>query len=86
MQLIKLILWVGVLIVMSYFMTDIKIEGKTIKQHIDGFLESNSLKSGADKVKNLLDEKGMKGKEQNPLEDISTKDQENLKKVLQQNQ
>ena len=86
MSFIKLILWIGALIVMSYFMTDIKIEGKTIKQHIDSFLDGNSLKSSADKVKNILDEKGVQGREQNPLEHISDQDQESLKKVLQQNQ
>ena len=39
-KLIKFILWVCLTIVMAYFLSDIKIGGKTLKQNIDDFLHS----------------------------------------------
>lgn len=43
-KLIKFILWLGVIIVLAYFMTDLKIGGKTIKENIDDVLKSQDIK------------------------------------------
>ncbi|EKD42227.1 MAG: hypothetical protein ACD_73C00256G0002 [uncultured bacterium] len=40
--MIRFIFWFIISVIMAYFMTDIKIGGKTIKENIDNFLKTQS--------------------------------------------
>lgn len=51
MKAIKLLIWILVVVVVAYFMTDIKIGDKTIKKHIDTML---STKKGVRDFKNKI--------------------------------
>lgn len=39
-KLLKLFLWLGVIVILAYFMADIKIGGKSLKQNIDDLIRS----------------------------------------------
>lgn len=57
MKLIKLAIWVALLVVFAYLLTDFQINGKTIKQNIDDFLQSNQGEQVKKKAKEVLNEK-----------------------------
>lgn len=40
-KLIKFVFWVSATICLAYFMTDFQIGGKTVKQRIDAFIQSD---------------------------------------------
>lgn len=58
MKIFKFIFWVGVSLVMAYFLADIKIAGKTLKQNIDDFLASDAGREVKQKSQMIL-EKGL---------------------------
>jgi len=59
MRVIRFIFWFSMSVIMAYFMTDIKIGGKTIKEIIDGYLSTRSGIELKMNTKNLI-EKGTK--------------------------
>jgi len=79
MGIIKLIFWFCVTVVLAYFMTDIKVGGKTIKENIDSFIQSDS----GDKLKGKARDALRKGLE--VLEDKSTLDQK-IEKITQRDE
>ncbi len=93
LKLFKFFIWVGVIITIAYFMSDIRIQDKTIKQHIDSFIQKNKT---ALKIKNKMVEMLGKNKitsqlveeeEREPVkynEEITAEDDEALKKVIKQ--
>lgn len=95
MKLIKLLFWIALIVVISYFLTDIKIADKTIKQHIDYWMQKTDLvnvkketyewiekKSGG----KLTTIKSDESKKEERHETLTDNDQQELKKLLQQNQ
>lgn len=55
MRLIRFFFWMVTTIIVAYFLTDIHIAGKTLKQHIDGFLASQTGQELKSKAGNVLD-------------------------------
>jgi hypothetical protein len=42
MRLIKLLFWVCATVILAYFLTDVRLQGKTIKQNVDDFIRSDT--------------------------------------------
>jgi hypothetical protein len=99
MSVFKFLFWVLTTIIVAYFMTDIKVGGKTLKEHIDDLLASPAgvhLKTEAgqwveSKVGSFsgdLPNKVESPPTQAPLpkEEITSQDETALQKLLKKNQ
>lgn len=92
MKLIRLFLWICVTIVIAYFLTDLKIGGKTIKQNIDQFIQKAApglwqkteavFGSGGTGLNTPIVSEAKEG----PKEDINDDDEKKLDKLIEQNQ
>ncbi|HBF12924.1 MAG TPA: hypothetical protein DDW49_05995 [Deltaproteobacteria bacterium] len=56
-KLIKFVFWVCAVIILAYFMTDIRIGGKTIKENVDEFFKSPQGEGLSEKAKTWVEEK-----------------------------
>lgn len=90
LKLFKFLIWLMVSVIIAYFLIDIKIQDKTVKQHIDIFIQKNET---ALKIKNKIVEVLGKNKITTPLveeekeptkynEEISAQDEEQLERVI----
>ena len=98
MRLIRLIFWVGVSVILAYFMTDIRVGGVTIKERIDRVVGGPGRAQGVvNQVKNWILKKvggityepplsRQPGSQGGKNEEITNTDSEELKKVIEQNQ
>ncbi|MBI2339997.1 MAG: hypothetical protein HYU99_06510 [Deltaproteobacteria bacterium] len=92
MRLIKFILWLAVTVIIAYFLTDLKIGGKTIKQTIDEKI--GAVWPGFSGAKNRLlgvthneEMRGIVSEiKESPKEKITEEDSKQLEEVLKENQ
>ena len=56
-KLIKFVFWVCAVIILAYFMADIRIGGKTIKENVDEFFKSPQGEGLSEKAKTWVEEK-----------------------------
>ena len=92
MKFIRFILWVAVTIVIAYFLTDLKIGGKTIKQKIDQLIHkaapglSRKMEAvfGSGETDSGLS--GIPESKEGPKEEITADDEKKLDKLIEQNQ
>lgn len=96
MKLIKFLIWVVITVVVAYLMTDIKVGSRTIKGHIDHHIQFGSGLTIKEKAKSWIVkylskapkiERVSKTQEnEEELGEISSRDEEKLKKVIQKSQ
>lgn len=96
MRLIRLVFWLGVSVILAYFMTDIRVGGVTIKERIDRVVGPGRVQGAFNHVKNWVLEKVGGLDYEPPLrkppstgvgeEEITDRDSDELKKVIQENQ
>lgn len=97
MRLIRLIFWLGVSVILAYFMTDIRVGGMTIKERIDRVVGPGRAKNLVNQVKDWVMQKvggityepplsRQPAEEGGKNEEITNTDSEELKKVIEQNQ
>ncbi len=98
MKLIKFIFWLCLIFIIAYFLTDLKVGGKTIKQEIDQVIAGTAVGDTKDKVVQWITlrlnpklgspssggEASPTG-EAAPVENISNHDAETLKKLIEGN-
>ena len=56
MGFIKVIFWLSISVVLAYFMSDIKVNGKTIKENIDYYLQSTDGQEMKEKAGHIVSE------------------------------
>lgn len=97
-RLIRISFWFLATIVIAYFLTDIKISGKTIKGHIDSLLGDRSGSHLKDKANELLDQyvrpsletvpipslRELENKERKEGEELTPKEQSRLKEIIEE--
>lgn len=85
LKILKFFFWLLATLILAYFMTDIKVSGKTLKEHIDSLIRSEKTKQVKQQVDKWFDQKTGSGQEKEKPE-IKEEESKKLEKVIQKNQ
>lgn len=102
MSVIRFLFWLISVVIVAYFMTDIKVGGKSLKENIDEFIASPAgvnlkgkathwIESKVGAVSSDIPSKVIETSAQPPVpvapkEEITQKDENELQKILKKNQ
>lgn len=88
-KILKFFFWLLATLILAYFLTDIKVSGKTLKEHVDSIIRSEKSKQVKQQVDKWFDQKtNSKEDKEKPevKEEIKEEESKKLEKVIKKNQ